>query len=706
MTLLFSAASFLGAALIFWIEPLYAKLMLPLFGGSPAVWITALMFYQFALLAGYFYSHLLSRFGQPRRQALAHLAVLAMAALVGLPPGLPAVASGTATTAPVAAVLTVLTLGLGLPLVALSATAPLLQRWFAQTGHPAAADPYFLYAASNTGSLLALLAFPLLLEPLLGLSHQLRLWSVGFVALAVLLLLCARPAMQALPPVERHPAGARTIGRWVLLAAVPSSLLSGVTLTITTDIASAPLLWTLPLALYLLTFILAFSRHQIIPQRWALTGQAVSLVALAAPSLVAALAGTAVTIVGLLAGFFFSALVCHQELARGRPPVSQLTVFYLALAVGGLLGGGFNALLAPGLFSGVAEWPLAVVLALALRPGPWKVGDLLPPLVGFAVAAAVLLLTGIVQHPGALVAAAAVLALAALVMAARPLPAAGLMAAAFLLPLLHPDPVLFADRNFFGVIRVYRDAQDNLHILKHGTTIHGQQARDPSRLEQPLTYYHVESPLGRALTSLPDRYTRGHVAVIGLGAGTIACYLRQAESVVFYEIDPSVVTVATQPEMFSFLSRCRPDVALEIGDGRLRLSDNPRWHSLIVIDAFSSDAIPVHLLTREAFQLYIAKLAPDGLLMIHFTNRHLDLAPVIGALARVEGLAALTHCGGPKGGRFDSCWAALAQQPEALQPLAATGWTTLPADAAPWTDDFSDLVTALLRRMAGYTVSR
>lgn len=700
LVLLCSAASFLGAGLIFWIEPLYAKLMLPQFGGSPAVWITALMFYQCALLAGYAYSHALARLGRPRRQAVVHLAVLAVAGLAGLPPALPAIAPQAFTAAPVTAVLSVLTLGLGLPLVALSATAPLLQRWFAQTGHPAAADPYFLYAASNAGSLLALLAFPLLLEPLLGLSRQLLLWSIGFVVLALLLPLCALPATRPPPPAPRQRAGAALLGRWVVLAAVPSSLLSGVTLTITTDVASAPLLWTLPLALYLLTFILAFSRRPLLPQRWALAGQALFLVALAAPSLIAALAGAGAAIAGLLAGFFFSALVCHHELAQSRPPVEKLTLFYLALAAGGLLGGGFNAVVAPSLFTGIAEWPLAVVAAVALRPGPWALRDLLVPLGGVAVAVAVLLPSGGLEHSGALVAAAAVLALAAVVAAARPLPAAGLMAAAFLLPLLHPAPVLFAERNFFGVVRVVHSPAEALHTLKHGTTVHGQQSRDPARIDQPLTYYHPDAPLGWALASLPET-TRGRAAVIGLGAGSVACYLRQAESVVFYEIDPSVVAVATRPEMFSFLSRCRPDAVLDIGDGRLRLTDNPQRHSLIILDAFSSDAIPVHLLTREALRLYAAKLAPDGLLMVHFTNRHLDLAPVIGALARAEGLAARARCGEPDDQAFHSCWAALAPQPQTLSPLAATGWSPLAEDAEPWTDDFSDLVTAFLRRLAG-----
>lgn len=707
----FIVASFVGASLIFWLEPLFAKMMLPAFGGSAAVWTTALMFYQAVLLAGYGYSHLLTRLGRPRQQAAVHLAVLAVAGLVSLPPAVPATGWFDPVTAPVLAALYSLTVGLGLPLCALSATAPLLQRWFSQTGDAGAADPYFLYAASNAGSLLALLAFPFVLEPLLGLTAQRGAWTAGFALLAVLLTGCAVLARAPLPaaaPTHGAPTqGANAQGapawRIVLLAAVPSSLLAGVTTTITTDVASAPLFWTVPLALYLLTFILAFARAQVIPHAWALRLQAIFLVAAVVPSLVAALAGTGIAIVGLLLAFFFAALVCHGELARGRPPAERLTQFYLAMAVGGLLGGSFNALVAPSVFTGIVEFPLALVLAVALRPGRQRPRDLLWPAAAFAAVAAALLLSGQVADQRWLVLAAAVLALGAVVLAARPWPAAAMVAGAFALPLLPgaAAPALDAERNFFGLLRVYQDPMLKAHVLKHGTTIHGMQLRDGIRDEEPLAYYHPAGPLGEALAALPEA-RRGAAAVIGLGAGSIACYLREAAAVTFYEIDPAVVRVATSPDRFSFVSRCRPDAAMEVGDGRLRLAASPHRHSLIVLDAFSSDAIPAHLLTREAMRLYADRLAPGGVLMAHFTNRYLDLAPVLGALAQAEGMATVARCarGGDAALTYRACWAALARDARTLAPLAGKpGWAPLPAGAAPWTDDYSDFLAPLLRRL-------
>ncbi|MEN3973941.1 fused MFS/spermidine synthase [Emcibacter sp. SYSU 3D8] len=713
ISVVYTSAIFLSAVLIFWLEPMLPKAILPLMGGTPATWVTALMFYQAILLLGYTYCYVLTRWAPYRVQAAVHVALLALAA-VALPPGLPGMEAGTAS--PVLQVLFMLTVGAGLPLLALSATAPLAQHWFSRTGHRNAHDPYFLYAASNVGGLGALLAYPVLIEPHIGLIEQARLWTIGCAVFAVVIGGCivlgrpvkpAAPAagatdIAAAPPARR--AGQRWM--WLLLAAVPSSLLSGTTTRITTDIAAGPLFWVVPLALYLLTFVLAFARWRILPMRLVLMLQPVALAPLiivmfGGEQLIRAWDMVAATVVLL----FLSAYICHARLADSRPGPERSSEFYLMIALGGLLGGAFNAVVAPNLFIGVTEYPLALVLAVALRPmqSPGRIRwglDVAIPVAAGAIAIAVLLqtppdhvrmVTGIIGL---------VFAVGLVALAGNPVRFAIGLAAAFLLstaPRL-AEPPLDQQRNFFGVVKVLYDAPHDMTLMVNGSTSHGGQLRAPDKRRVLTSYYGARGPYGDVIAVRTAQGRARDIAAIGLGTGTIACSGPPEARWTFFEINPVVVEMARNPQFFSFLADCQPDARVLTGDGRLLLARENQRFDLIVLDAFSSDAIPMHLLTLEAFEIYFSKLKPDGMVVINISNKFVNLNPVLAALAERLGFTVL--------GRFDevtdriihsSRWAVMARDPATLAPvLARPGWQVLTPDRdLLWTDDKSGLFELL-----------
>jgi spermidine synthase len=495
----------------------------------------------------------------------------------------------------------------------------------------------------------------------------------------------------------------------VALAFVPSSLLLGVTQHITTDLAAVPLFWVVPLALYLLTFVIAFARRPAIPHRLALKLQIVLLLPVAftfywqikALWLVFALH---------LAAFFFTALACHGELAKSRPPAARLTEFYLWMSFGGVLGGAFNAFAAPLLFNSVLEYPLMLALAGLLRPtlaeGPRsRVWDLALP----AILAAALIPKAQVVHWGliATLLYAVTVGLLAYSFGARPLRFA--LGVALILVTGRSDRLggpsaLHQARSFFGVHRVLADREAGVRVLLHGTTIHGAQAIDESRRGEPLAYYHREGPLGQAFEALSARVKR--VGAVGLGAGASACHKRDGQQWRFFDIDPVVEQIARDPRWFDYLARCAPGAPVILGDARLTLADEPDGaFQLLLLDAFSSDAIPLHLLTREALALYVRKLAPGGVLMLHISNWHIDLEPVVARLAADSGLAGRVqhfHFADPekerRAYRFATSWVALARSEADLGRLAQDErWTRLiaPAGQAVWTDDYANLVGAL-----------
>jgi SAM-dependent methyltransferase len=727
LAVLFTVTVFVAATLLFLVQPMVAKGLLPIFGGTPAVWTTSMLFFQAALLGGYGLAHVtLQRLG-PARQSRVQLLILAIA-LLALPLARP---EGTASGDPMLSVLVLLATGVGLPFLALSTASPVLQRWFSVSGHRRAGNAYVLYVASNIGSLAALLAYPFLVEPNLSLETQRLAWSalylvfLGLTAVCVLVLFpmgrrlpaadmehgAGDEAVATLPVTADHPpvsaADAATGTRWreraswLALAFVPSSLMLGVTAYLTTDIASAPLLWVAPLSLYLLSFVIAFSRYEPIATR--ISGLFLPFMAVAAAIDMFGAVGlpAAFRLPLHLAVFTLAAILCHGRLAASRPPVARLTEFYLILAIGGVTGGVVNAILAPALLDVVAEYPLAIGAALLARRSVnldarrrWAFG---------AVAAlafiAVAMLPMIAGYPGAWSTPALVvlMGLSLLIFALRvpfSLLVTVLLMAGFLLA---PSPLL-TERNFFGLFRVVHHQGE--HQLIHGTTLHGSQIWPPEAVPSATGYYHAEGPLGDVVALRPPDVVN-NIGVLGLGSGGMAAHFQEGQRVTFYEIDPAMVVVAMDARYFTYLSSSRAAIDVRVGDGRLLLADEPSASfDLLIMDVFSSDAVPTHVLTLEAFELYLDRLAPDGILVTHISNRYLDLGPVVSAAARELDLAVLerrdrgVESGELTDRRRPSRYFALARDGALLSGLIAAGWQPLPAtDRQPWTDTFSDIVS-------------
>jgi hypothetical protein len=795
MPILFAGTLFLSAALLFLIQPMFAKMILPRLGGSPAIWNTCMAFFQAGLLLGYVYAHVATTWLGLRRQAVIHLGVLLLP-LLTLPVAVSQNWVPPADANPVPGLLRLLLVSVGLPFFVLSSSAPLLQKWFTGDGHPGSRDPYYLYAASNLGSLLALLAYPFLIEPHWPLPQQARWWAAGYGLWVVLLALYAarvwRSAASATGSVvaarekadaTSPPPSAGSRLRWVALAFIPSSWMLGVTTFLSTDVSAFPLLWIAPLSLYLLTFILAFSCLPSWVHRslcWLLPVAILIQIFLMLSGITEKL-GVVVPL--HLLTFLVAALVCHGELARSRPLPAYLTELYLWLAVGGVGGGMFNALLAPQLFGSVAEYPLAMVLACFLVPPLYperqrrwqRLFDLaLPVCLGlftlywlFQWGRASSMpfqewLTGQAQGAetssglGASVPRVGTLRLLwlwappvamGLTLCTRPVRFGLGLGALFLASQLYraqESPYVLQERNFFGVVRVERAGQGRAVKSTHGSTLHGAQfrSRDPRLRVLPLLYYFPSGPIGQVFFHLEARESRQPVGVIGLGAGTMALYAQPDQEFVFFEIDPAVVRVARDPKHFTYLAECQGAARVVLGDARLSLAREPDGHfGLIVVDAFSSDAIPVHLLTREALQLYLKKLTPDGILAFHISSKYLDLEPVLASLARAENLVCLVQHDEEtnrneleRHGKFPSDWVILARHTKdfgelasdwALTVLGAStmGGTGSPLEPLPflaaavllpgtthyrrwhpavprpgqavWTDDFSNVLSAL-----------
>ncbi len=651
---LFAITLILSAFLLFSVQPLFSKMVLPLLGGSPGVWNTAMAFFQAMLLGGYAYAHLSTKYLQPRMQAVLHVVLLALCIVV-LPIAIPeSWANPPATQNPIPWMLGLMLVAVGAPFFVLAGTAPMLQRWFSTTDHPDAHNPYFLYAASNFGSMAALISYPLVIEPLLGLHEQSHYWMYGFIALVVLIAAAGLQARKVPAPLAfdpQQPANSTVPTNqmrlmWLALAFIPSSLMLGITTYITTDVASAPLLWVIPLALYLLTFIIVFSRFTTLSVRRAYgwQGLAVALVALLFirdPFMV-----KAVNVSLHLVTFFLCALTCHLALAHRRPTPQYLTEFYLIMSLGGVLGGVFNSLIAPYLFPLPLEYALVLAASMVI---PFVTGDLAFKtkdvirhyrLIIAGVAAALVALLGV--KSGVLTLSAMGIVLYALLILRR-------QHSAFIVTLLMVlviDPgfnwrslanTLHIERNFFGVIRVDESVNGNARNLYHGTTLHGTQLQSDKYRLVPVSYYAPTSPGGQVF-EMVGRLNEGHpqkMAILGLGLGSVACYPAPDRDFVFYEIDPAIKRVAEDKTLFTYLSDCGSPYKVIMGDGRLRMAEAADGsYDMIFLDAFSSDSIPIHLLTREAFQLYFKKLKPDGLLVVHISNRYLDLAPLVAAQAK------------------------------------------------------------------------
>lgn len=746
LVFVYTATIFVSATLLFLVQPMFARMVLPSLGGSPAVWNTALVFFQAALLAGYAYAHAATKWMGVRRQAALHAGLLLLP-LLALPIALPASWKPPTQSNPVPSLLLLLLSAVGLPFFVVSASSPLLQRWFAGTGHRAAKDPYFLYAASNCGSMAALLAYPLFIEPNLRLGEQSRWWTVGYIVLIVLTLACAallwRATDGAAPPATVAPqkvapqnganagiAGADEKGaadislmrrvRWVMLAFVPSSLMMSVTAYLSTDIAAIPLLWVIPLSIYLLTFILVFAARPPIPH--ALAARAMPLLLL---PLVIAVATRAAQPISLLIplhllAFFCVALMCHGELARGRPPAQRLTEFYLWMSLGGVLGGAFNALLAPLVFNTIVEYPLVLALSCLFLPFDQKEKEVWSRarVLDFALPLALALLTiglvvGLQQQlePGPL-STALLFGLPAIIcfsFSRRPLRfalgvAAILWAGTYYLS--GEGRVLHTARSFFGVHRVALSRDEKFDLIVHGGIVHGMQSRDPKMRREPMAYYFRSGPIGQLFASFSGAFQKRNIGVVGLGAGGLAAYAKAGQSWTFYEIDPVVERLARDPKYFTYLRDCPAQLDVVLGDGRLSLqAARDGAYDLLILDAFSGDALPVHLITREALRLYTSKLAPRGLLVFNVSNLHLNLEPVMGNLARDASLACLFQ-GDTKvseaelgRGKTASRWIVMARDKAHLGALASDRrWRAarVRPDMKVWTDDYSSLLSVFV----------
>jgi hypothetical protein len=743
---LFVLASYLSASLLFFVEPMVARMLMPLLGGSAAVWTTCLVFFQTVLVAGYAYAHgTLRRLG-PRRQAFMHGLVLLLPLAV-MPLEFPEtdVASWDAQASPVLPVLGLLTRRVGLPFFVLSTSAPLLQAWLASSGGKHAKNPYALYVASNLGSLVSVFAYPLVLDRWLGVHDQSRLLQGGYLVYVALMVGCAvrivtgrglgaqgedegiaeRRSSEASASGDGHDAAPeeavmptpKTWALWVALAAVPSSLLMGVTSYISTKIAPIPLIWSVPLAIYLASFIFVFSPKNPLSAHGASRTLWIFLSGVLFLFLVVQDAGQLPWIsMGLHLGtLFLATMLCHGRLAEGRPDPRFLTQFYLAMSVGGALGGVFNGLLAPLLFRSIYEYPLTLLALAFLRlprergqtEGRLDFGDLVwASLMGGLVLGGSLVCRFWIGAKFLwLCIAYAIPVFANGVVAYRPrrfaLGGLSMVLAVTLVPPVD-EGILHLSRSFFSTIVVKNDVRGQFNSIVHGDTIHGRQWRDPGKKKEPLSYYSHEGPLGDLFSAAIRPSQARRIAAVGLGAGTVAAYANPADSWTFFEIDPEVVKVAQNQGLFTYLSDAFPQqqgLRIEVGDGRLKLQNaQDGSFDAILLDAFSSDAIPVHLLTVEAWRIYMAKLSPTGLVAVHISNRWFDLRNPLATTA--EELSLHLRCRRDMRPsleeRFAATWCALASGPAALQPLEGMAeWKPVTATRRVlWTDDKASVMDA------------
>ena len=650
MLAFYSWTIFLSAFLLFSIQPMVGKALLPILGGTPAVWNICMVFFQALLFGGYLYANRLGKISR------FHILLWILAAYLAphVLPGAENIGAITAENHPVVWLLEKLGFWIALPFLALASTSTLIQHWFGSTTHRSAKDPYFLYAASNFGSLLALISYPILIEPHLTVGTQIQVWRWLFLMLAVCVGACALLApVSSIHDEVPVKTDWKQCSQWILYALIPSSLLLGVTTYIATDIASIPLLWIIPLILYLLSFILVYSRtFRLIKKYFHELGRALSF-------------GAILCIVGISIGdnhpatlfiplhllmFFISCLICHGKLADTRPAVSSLGTYYLCIALGGVMGGMINSLVAPLIFNDVVEYPVAIILACWMRSKSEtppvvtsKSKDWLNAILVFILIFVLNAIHDRLGLPGGKVSRFMLLGLPIILTYRKinqPRSYAFSLFALYLAANLYVSnygyELLFKQRTFFGITRVARDNAHHFMLLFHGSTLHGQQKIGSL---VPLSYFHPTGPAGdifKVTQALFPNPPQAQIGIVGMGTGSLASYARKSENWTYYELDPGIVDVATQNRYFTFLSGSAVAGQYQtiIGDARLRLKEAPDGkYSLLLMDAFSSDSIPTHLLTQEAIQLDWKKISPHGLLAVHISNRYFDLVPVIESLA-------------------------------------------------------------------------
>lgn len=659
-TAIFALNIFLSAFLVFLIQPIISKMILPFLGGSASVWNTSMFFFQACLLLGYLYAYLSSQYLKPKTQIAVHVALLLLS--LGYQSfALPLNAAVRANDSPILWQLREMILAIGLPFIVLSGSAPLLQRWFASGKHRMGENPYVLYAASNLGSLLGLLSYPLAIESTWALSSQGDLWiKFYYVLICGLSLLWFAVSNHTLELTKKEPISWRRKIQWLGLAFVPSSLLLSVTTYMTTDVAPVPLFWIVPFSLYLISFMVTFSGKY--PQS-VLSADKVTLSLAVLLLLSAALMQTPWSNLVLfflhLSFFFLISLLFHHKLYQKRPEIPNLTQFYLYISMGGLLGGLFNVLIAPNIFLNVEEYSV-VALAGALWLKHWPM----------TIFVALLLLPNYIS-------------LFEPIFASK-------------------TQIIYRNRSFYGAVHVASVKEGNQidHLFYHGGTLHGTQSLNHPELA--ASYYHDKSPIRDLLLKLKQSEPQ-NIAVVGLGVGTLASFANEKRHMDFFEIDPMVITMAQDPNLFTYLKQAKGPVHIVAGDARLKLQEqaDKRYH-MIIMDAFSSDKVPVHLLTQEAISLFLSKLSSDGLLIYHISNHWLDLEPVLAKAGDILGKTVLIKkivVDKPSIYTMSSRWVVILSKPELIQQLLALGWTPAhsPQSFRVWGDDYSNLLGVFRR---------
>jgi spermidine synthase len=705
-----------------------------------------MLFFQLCLLGGYAYAHGTTRFLSIRMQAGLHLVLLAIFIVV-LPFSIPEGWTPPIDRDPTLWQLSLMSITVGGPFFVLAGSAPMLQRWFSASGHPDADNPYFLYGASNLGSMTSLLAYPVLIEPFMTLTGQAQSWMFGYFGLIGFTVLCGLMVWRCAPlkvtpsttvKDDTHTVTWAMRRQWLLLAFIPSSLMLGVTTFITTDIASVPLLWILPLALYVGTFIFVFARKPLLSESLLIRIFEIAFVLMIAQKLAMHFGKiNPALLIGIhLSVFFFAAMVCHTALAKARPHASHLTEFYLLMSLGGALGGVFNAIIAPQFFIIPIEYGLVLGLCIFMRyagePGQsFKASyarllgllrvkglDTVFTLKGMAVV--IIVVSGIfafgLPHKGVFVGAALLISVSLLILSKERW-LFGIMAV-FILGLFPLGfqwgqrvfkDIVHRDRNFFGVIKVI-DTTNHVRMLMHGTTNHGAQALEEKHRLTPLSYYSYESPISDLFEYYDGKPGKQEVGVLGLGIGVTACFQKSGRHFDFYEIDADIADIAENPDYFTYLSDCGSPYDIILGDGRLTIAEKPEnSYDVILTDTFSSDNIPIHIITKEALELYLSKLTDGGALIMNISNNYLDLEPVVAAIAQEIGVTSLARIsdGGTLEGTdiryYPAHFIVLTKSEAVLGALREKGWTEgmFRDGVKPWTDQYSNIVRVLGNKIAG-----
>lgn len=722
MTRFFAFTLFVSAFLLFCCQPMVGKMALPFLGGAASVWTTCILFFQTMLLAGYIYAHALAKLSI-RSQIRIHCLLMAVA-LVSLPMQFAGSVTIAASEQPMLWLFGRLLSTVGAPFFMVSTTAPLLQSWFSKTSSESGRDPYFLYASSNAGSLLALLVYPLILEPQLGVVAQSRFWSGGYVLLFLVIssmavFLWKLSGTKHSPAAEEDmlsavPPSLRLRGYWLAASLVPSALMLAVTNHITVNVTSAPLFWIVPLAIYLVTFILAFARIRLVSARLLSRLAPVPLLLLLpiVPDVVPPAPALNWTITaGHIAILFLGAFLCHSALAARRPDPRHLTEFYLWIALGGALGGMLAAIIAPRIFSTVLEYPLLVALVPFFREWynendrPNRRDWIYPAILAlmFLAAGYVFRRNWINFSPYAALIPDVAFFMIVFAFRKRRLRFALafmvlLTGYALTMPLLVEDADrIYVARNFFGVKKVVYDLDKNARKLLHGDTMHGLESMDPQRSGEPISYYHPTGPIGDVMQLLGERKDQ-RIGVVGLGTGTMAAYGGPVRHITFFDIDPQVEWIALR--FFTFLRRCGRYCDVVIGDGRLAIGQQPDSHfDVLMLDAFNSDSIPTHLISREAIEVYVSKLKPDGVLLFHVSNRYLDVQKLVASALADYGLAGRLRIDRDEAapGKSGSDFVIGARRIEDLGRIGRDlNWKPLaPNSIRPWTDDYSNILALI-----------